>query len=105
MFSQSTAKLAGRIGGFVRASRVPREQLTAAARAGFLARFEREVDPEHQLSTEERRRRAEAARRAYMARLALLSAQSRRKSQARKERATVATVAEEVRDAATRSSL
>jgi len=52
---------------------------TAAARAGLLARFEREVDPEGNLSPADRARRAEHARKAYYTRLALKSAQSRRK--------------------------
>jgi hypothetical protein len=51
---------------------------TAAARAAFLDRFEREVDPEGVLSPTERVRRAEAKRKAYFARLALKSAQARR---------------------------
>jgi len=48
------------------------------ARRGFIARFEREVDPERILPPEERTRRAERARRAYMLELAELSAKSRR---------------------------
>jgi hypothetical protein len=42
---------------------------TAPARAAFLARFEAEVDPDLQLSEEERTRRALIARRLYFARL------------------------------------
>lgn len=45
--------------------------------AGLLARFEREVDPDNELSPAERFRRAEAARRAHMQRLALASAKAR----------------------------
>jgi hypothetical protein len=52
---------------------------TAAARAGFEARFEREVDPDGRLGAEERARRAGFARRAYFARLALLSAKARQR--------------------------
>lgn len=44
---------------------------TAPARAAFLARFEREVDPEGILPPDERARRARHALSAYMARLAL----------------------------------
>lgn len=54
----------------------PREG-TAAARAAFLDRFEREVDPDGLLAGPERARRAEHARRAYFARLALASAKAR----------------------------
>lgn len=52
-------------------------QTTAAARAAFLDRFEREVDPDGQLSVPERQRRAAAARRAHMTRLALASSKAR----------------------------
>jgi hypothetical protein len=51
---------------------------TANGRAAFLARFEREVDPDGRLDPEERRRRAEHARRAYFTRLALASAKAHR---------------------------
>ena len=50
---------------------------TAPARAGFLARFEAEVDPLGQLEAGERTRRAMAARRSYFARLALASSKAR----------------------------
>jgi hypothetical protein len=54
-------------------------QTTARGRATFLARFEREVDPEGVLPEIERQRRAEQARKAYFARLAFKSAKARRK--------------------------
>src|SRR5829696_9208500 len=63
------------------AQRDPRET-TANGRAAFLARFDREVDPEGLLEPEERRRRAEQARRAYFTRLALASAKARRAKRA-----------------------
>ncbi len=44
---------------------------TAPARAAFLDRFERQVDPDATLSSAERARRAEHARKAYFSRLAL----------------------------------
>ena len=53
-------------------------ETTANGRAAFLARFEREIDPDGRLHPEERRRRAEQARRAYFTRLALASAKARR---------------------------
>ena len=56
-----------------------RTAATAAARAAFDDRFEREVDPDGRLSATERARRAGFARRAYFARLALLSAKARRR--------------------------
>lgn len=62
--------MAGRIGGLVRSSRYSPHELTKAPRAGFKAKFEREVDPELTLSAEERERRSGARRKAYMADLA-----------------------------------
>ena len=50
---------------------------TAAARSAFLARFEREVDPDGVLHPDERARRAEFARKSYMAGLALKSSRAR----------------------------
>jgi hypothetical protein len=52
---------------------------TAAGRAAFLDRFEKQVDPDGILAPEERARRADHARRAYFQRLALKSAQARRR--------------------------
>jgi hypothetical protein len=51
---------------------------TAKARAAFLARFERQADPEGLLTPAERERRAQQLRSAYFARLALASAKARR---------------------------
>ena len=56
-----------------------RKKRTRPARDAFLARFEREVDPECVLPAEERKERAELAKRAYMLRLAKRSAQARKK--------------------------
>lgn len=53
---------------------------TAKARAAFLDRFDREVDPDGVLDPVERARRAEHARKAHMARLALASAKARRRN-------------------------
>jgi hypothetical protein len=53
---------------------------TANARAAFLDRFERQVDPDGVLDAAERSRRAGHARKAYFARLALKSAQARRRN-------------------------
>ena len=68
-------RLQGRIGAYTIHARGLTN--TGPARAAFLARFEREVDPNGLLSSIERSRRAEAARRAYMTRLALKSATAR----------------------------
>jgi len=50
---------------------------TAPARAAFMSRFEREVDPEGVLEPAERARRAEHAKKAYFLRLALASRKAR----------------------------
>ena len=57
---------------------------TAPARAAFMSRFEREVDPDGALEPAERARRAEHAKKAYFLRLALASRQARAR---RKQRA------------------
>jgi hypothetical protein len=51
---------------------------TRPARDAFMARFERQVDPDGVLAPAERQRRATAAKKAYFVRLALKSAQARR---------------------------
>ena len=69
----------GRIGAYrLHATHSPKET-TKAAREAFMARFEREVDPERNPNPEERVRRAEAARKAYFAQLAHKSAKARRR--------------------------
>jgi len=79
MISPQEMALRGRIGAFsLHATHDPR-QTTAAARAAFLARFERQVDPDGVLLPKERARRAEAAKKAHFTRLALKSAQARRR--------------------------
>jgi hypothetical protein len=50
---------------------------TSPGRAAFMARFERQVDPDGQLDPAERARRAEHARRAYFLSLALKSSRAR----------------------------
>ncbi len=78
MLTEAERSLAGRVGAFsLHAQRDPRET-TKNARKAFLARFERDVDPDGVLPAVERARRAEAARRAHFARMALKSAQARR---------------------------
>ena len=77
MSGTSEAALRGRVGAYVAHSRHDSREITARARAAFLERFEREVDPEGLLPPDERRRRADYARRAYFARLTLKSARAR----------------------------
>ena len=77
MLSPERARLLGRIGAHrLHATRDSRD-VTAPARARFLARFEFDVDPLGELAPEERRRRADHARRAHFLRLALRSAEAR----------------------------
>ncbi len=57
----------------------PREG-TATARRAFLERFEREADPDGDLSPQERVVRAERLRKAHFQRLALKSARARRRA-------------------------
>jgi len=86
-FNPREMALRGRIGAYrLHATHDPRET-TIAARTAFLARFEREVDPDATLSPEERSRRAEASRKAYFAKLAHRSAKARR-SRSKRARAT-----------------
>jgi hypothetical protein len=53
---------------------------TRPGREAFLKRFEREVDPDNQLSPDERRLRAEHAKRAYMLKLAKRAVAARKAS-------------------------
>ena len=73
-FNSADMALRGRIGGYSRASKYSPDQLTGAARQGFMARFQPQ---EEGLSQEERDRRTQAALRAHMAKLARLSAVKR----------------------------
>lgn len=70
-------RLRGQLGALVAHSRGSTN--TAPARAAFLSRFEREVDPDGTLDPAERARRASFAKRAYFVRLALRSAKARRR--------------------------
>ena len=83
----STPAQRGRIGAHVSWSRtVDRSARTAPGRKGFLARFEREVDPDGVLPEAERVRLAEHARKAHMQKLALISAARRSKTSSRSVR-------------------
>lgn len=67
----------GRIGALVTLSRHDARDLTAKARATFIASFEAKVDPDGILPPAERTRRAEMARRAHYARMAGASVRAR----------------------------
>ena len=79
-FDSADMALRGRIGGYSRAAKYGPEELTGAARAGFLRRF---VPNDSSLSEEERQRRTEAGLNAYMAALARKSALARRRKKGR----------------------
>ncbi len=70
--------LHARMAAYAMHARHDSRQTSAPGRAAFLARFEREVDPDGHLDPQERARRAELARRAYFARLSLAAAKARR---------------------------
>jgi hypothetical protein len=69
--------LRARLAAYAMHARHDSRQTSALGRAAFLARFEREVDPDERLDPEERRQRAEQARRAYFTRLSLAAAKAR----------------------------
>lgn len=54
-----------------------RRARTANGTAAFLARFEREADPDGVMSPEDRARAAESLKQAYMARLSLKASQAK----------------------------
>lgn len=63
-----------------------RAAATKPALDGFLARFEKQVDPDNTLDPETRRQMAETARKAHMKRLALASSKARAAKAAAKKR-------------------
>jgi hypothetical protein len=74
--------LRARIGGLSLHAQVDSREHLAPARAAFMARFDREVDPDGVLPAAERARRAELARKVYFTRLALKSSRARSKRKA-----------------------
>ncbi len=71
-------RIRARLGAYALHAQYDVQETTRAGRAAFMARFEREVDPEGKLTADERARRAEAAKKAYFTRLALKSAKARK---------------------------
>lgn len=67
------------------------KEIANHAHQGFLARFEREVDPDGILDPAERAHRAEMARKSYFTALALKSAKARRRA---REQAAIADAAD-----------
>jgi hypothetical protein len=67
----------GRMGGLAKAAKYDTREATAAARAAFLRTFEDAADPEGQLESAERERRAISLRKLHFARLSYASALKR----------------------------
>jgi hypothetical protein len=85
-FDKDDRVLRARIAAHVLHAQIPDEaEHTAPARAAFLSRFEREVDPDGVLDPVERTRRAEHAKKAYFLRLALASRKARANKRGRKD--------------------
>jgi hypothetical protein len=82
--SPAERSLRARLAAYAMHARHDARRTSANGRAAFLARFERQVDPDGRLDPEERRRRAEQARRAYFARLSLAAAKARRAKRQRR---------------------
>jgi len=74
----SLRRLHARAAAYAMHAKHDSRETSRPGREAFLARFEREVDPDGELEPEERARRALAARRAYFTRLAARSAAARR---------------------------
>lgn len=72
--------LYGKLGAHISWAKTPdRPARTRPARNGLERKFEREADPNNELTPAERAKRTEHVRKAYYARLALKSAQARRR--------------------------
>jgi hypothetical protein len=69
--SPAQRRLRARIGAYSLHATHDGTETTAKARAAFLARFEREVDPDKTLDPADRAKRADAALKAHMSRMAL----------------------------------
>ena len=80
--SPAERSLRARLAAYAMHARHDARRTSANGRAAFLARFEREVDPDGRLDPEERARRAEQARRAYFARLSLAAVKARQAKRA-----------------------
>ena len=75
---RASRSLRARLAAHAMHARHDSRNVTGNARAAFLSRFDREVDPNGLLDPLERARRAAHARSAYFARLSLEAAKARR---------------------------
>lgn len=71
-----------RAGGLAVHAKYGTDAIVARARAGFMEKFLREVDPDNRLPEPERHRRAHMALRAYMNKLSVKAIQARRRKRA-----------------------
>ncbi len=91
MTPKTDRALQGRIGAHISwANTADPSARTKPGRDAFLARFERQVDPNNELPQTERQRRAEHLRKAHMQDLARKSAQKRRQNSAAKKQGRAA---------------
>ena len=86
--SPAQRMLRARIGAYSLHATHDGKETTAKARTAFLARFERDVDPEGALDPGERAKRANAALKAHMSRMALGRVKARAKRAADATRKT-----------------
>lgn len=77
MDEETFRRIRGQIGAYSLHAQYDSKAITANARAAFLSKFEKQVDPEGKLPDEERIRRAAMARSAHFRKLALRSAKAR----------------------------
>jgi hypothetical protein len=78
--------LRAQIGAYSLHAKYDSRQITEKARAVFMSRFDKEVDPECLLPVEERRRRAGMAKSAYFRKLALRSSKARKAKAAKRRK-------------------
>ena len=84
MLTPKERTLRAKIGALTLHSSRDSREITANARAAFLSRFERDVDPNGVLTLAERQRRAVIAKKLYFTRLALTSSRARSRKSTRR---------------------
>lgn len=81
----ATLALRAKLGGLAKSRKYDAREATAPARAAFMARWEKLVDPDGALEPKERARRAEAEKKLYYVRLGMQSGKRRRARANRRE--------------------
>ena len=82
--SSAERSLRARLAAYALHAQRDSRETSAPGRTAFLARFEREVDPDGTLDEAERQRRAAQARSAYFTRLSLTAVKARKARRARR---------------------